>query len=163
MPRRLDRHQHRRRDPAGARARAGPHHRHRSSADYGTRYQSKLFNPEFLRSKNLPVPDWMDETPRDRRALREGRLMAFETEALFRDDAYLGGSRGEGRRRQRSRRHHSRPHDLLRDVGRAAGRHRLLSRPTAPDRIAATITGETKDEIIHVPAADAGAADRATA
>jgi len=25
-------------------------------ADYGTRYQSKLFNPEFLRSKNLPVP-----------------------------------------------------------------------------------------------------------
>jgi cysteine synthase A len=29
-------------------------------ADYGTRYQSKLFNPEFLRSKNLPVPFWMD-------------------------------------------------------------------------------------------------------
>ena len=27
--------------------------------DYGTRYQSKLFNPEFLRSKNLPVPDWL--------------------------------------------------------------------------------------------------------
>lgn len=27
--------------------------------DYGTRYQSKLFNPEFLRSKNLPVPPWM--------------------------------------------------------------------------------------------------------
>jgi cysteine synthase A len=27
--------------------------------DYGTRYQSKLFNPEFLRSKNLPVPEWM--------------------------------------------------------------------------------------------------------
>ena len=32
-------------------------------ADYGTRYQSKLFNPEFLRSKNLPVPAWMDRTP----------------------------------------------------------------------------------------------------
>jgi cysteine synthase A len=32
-------------------------------ADYGTRYQSKLFNPEFLRSKNLPVPEWMDSTP----------------------------------------------------------------------------------------------------
>jgi cysteine synthase A len=32
-------------------------------ADYGTRYQSKLFNPEFLRSKNLPVPGWMDEVP----------------------------------------------------------------------------------------------------
>lgn len=28
--------------------------------DYGTRYQSKLFNPEFLRSKDLPVPSWMD-------------------------------------------------------------------------------------------------------
>jgi cysteine synthase len=29
-------------------------------ADYGTRYQSKLFNPEFLRSKKLPVPDWLE-------------------------------------------------------------------------------------------------------
>jgi cysteine synthase A len=29
-------------------------------ADYGTRYQSKLFNPEFLRSKDLPVPDWLE-------------------------------------------------------------------------------------------------------
>ncbi len=29
-------------------------------ADYGTRYQSKLFNPDFLRSKNLPVPDWLE-------------------------------------------------------------------------------------------------------
>jgi cysteine synthase len=28
--------------------------------DYGTRYQSKLFNPEFLRSKNLPVPAWLE-------------------------------------------------------------------------------------------------------
>ncbi len=28
--------------------------------DYGTRYQSKLFNPEFLKSKNLPVPTWLD-------------------------------------------------------------------------------------------------------
>ncbi|HVN85909.1 MAG TPA: cysteine synthase A [Candidatus Binatia bacterium] len=27
--------------------------------DDGTRYQSKLFNPEFLRSKNLPVPQWL--------------------------------------------------------------------------------------------------------
>ncbi|MCR4268155.1 cysteine synthase A [Nitratireductor sp. ZSWI3] len=31
--------------------------------DYGTRYQSKLFNPAFLREKNLPIPDWMDRTP----------------------------------------------------------------------------------------------------
>ena len=28
--------------------------------DYGTRYQSKLFNPTFLRGKNLPVPSWLD-------------------------------------------------------------------------------------------------------
>ena len=27
--------------------------------DYGTRYQSKLFNPAFLRRKNLPVPAWL--------------------------------------------------------------------------------------------------------
>ena len=30
-------------------------------ADYGTRYQSKLFNPEFLRSKGLPQPKWLAE------------------------------------------------------------------------------------------------------
>lgn len=29
--------------------------------DYGTRYQSKLFNPEFLREKNLPIPGWMEQ------------------------------------------------------------------------------------------------------
>ena len=28
--------------------------------DYGTRYQSKLFNPEFLRGKGLPVPPWLE-------------------------------------------------------------------------------------------------------
>jgi cysteine synthase len=28
--------------------------------DYGNRYQSKLFNPEFLRTKDLPVPPWME-------------------------------------------------------------------------------------------------------
>ncbi|WP_376873341.1 cysteine synthase A [Albirhodobacter sp. R86504] len=28
--------------------------------DYGTRYQSKLFNPEFLHEKGLPVPHWLD-------------------------------------------------------------------------------------------------------
>ncbi len=27
--------------------------------DYGTRYQTKLFNPNFLRAKSLPVPDWL--------------------------------------------------------------------------------------------------------
>ncbi|HDY94477.1 hypothetical protein LCGC14_0138680 [marine sediment metagenome] len=31
--------------------------------DFGTRYQSKLFNPDFLREKNLPVPGWLDRAP----------------------------------------------------------------------------------------------------
>ncbi len=30
--------------------------------DFGTRYQSKLFNPQFLRSKSLPVPAWLERT-----------------------------------------------------------------------------------------------------
>jgi cysteine synthase A len=29
--------------------------------DYGTRYQSKLFNPTFLRERHLPAPDWLDD------------------------------------------------------------------------------------------------------
>ncbi len=29
-------------------------------ADYGSRYQSKLFNPAFLRKKKLPVPEWLE-------------------------------------------------------------------------------------------------------
>jgi cysteine synthase len=29
--------------------------------DYGTRYASKLYNPEFLRSKGLPVPEWLED------------------------------------------------------------------------------------------------------
>ncbi|MGI3171592.1 cysteine synthase A [Pseudooceanicola sp. C21-150M6] len=32
--------------------------------DYGTRYQSKLFNPEFLKEKGLPVPGWLKVSPR---------------------------------------------------------------------------------------------------
>jgi cysteine synthase len=32
-------------------------------ADYGTRYQSKLFNPAFLREKKLPVPAWLERRP----------------------------------------------------------------------------------------------------
>lgn len=30
--------------------------------DYGARYASKLFNPDFLRDKGLPVPAWMEAT-----------------------------------------------------------------------------------------------------
>jgi cysteine synthase A len=29
--------------------------------DSGNRYQSKLFNPDFMRSKNLPVPEWLEK------------------------------------------------------------------------------------------------------
>jgi cysteine synthase A len=40
--------------------------------DYGNRYQSKLFNPEFLRAKGLPVPHWLeDESDLDWRAVLE--------------------------------------------------------------------------------------------
>ena len=31
--------------------------------DYGYRYATKMFNPEFLRSKDLPVPDWIVNVP----------------------------------------------------------------------------------------------------
>ncbi|NUB45160.1 cysteine synthase A [Fertoebacter nigrum] len=31
--------------------------------DYGSRYQSKLYNPAFLKEKGLPVPDWLDRAP----------------------------------------------------------------------------------------------------
>ncbi|WP_293446024.1 cysteine synthase A [Planktotalea sp.] len=33
--------------------------------DFGTRYQSKLFTPDFLREKDLPVPEWLDKAPAD--------------------------------------------------------------------------------------------------
>jgi cysteine synthase A len=29
-------------------------------ADYGTRYQTRLFNPAFMRGKGLPVPEWLE-------------------------------------------------------------------------------------------------------
>ncbi|MGB4827388.1 MAG: cysteine synthase A [Paracoccaceae bacterium] len=32
--------------------------------DYGSRYQSKIYNPAFLREKGLPVPDWLDRPAR---------------------------------------------------------------------------------------------------
>ena len=32
--------------------------------DYGTRYQSKVWNPDFLKSKGLPAPDWLEASPR---------------------------------------------------------------------------------------------------
>ena len=32
--------------------------------DYGSRYQSKIYNPTFLREKGLPVPEWLDRSSR---------------------------------------------------------------------------------------------------
>jgi cysteine synthase A len=40
--------------------------------DYGTRYQSKIFNPAFLRSKGLAVPDWLERKRPDMPDVREG-------------------------------------------------------------------------------------------
>ena len=40
--------------------------------DYGSRYQSKLYNPGFLKEKGLPVPAWLDAAPRDLPAVFEG-------------------------------------------------------------------------------------------
>lgn len=40
--------------------------------DYGTRYQSKLFNPEFLKEKGLPVPTWLDAASRTLPKVYEG-------------------------------------------------------------------------------------------
>ena len=31
--------------------------------DLGTRYQSKLFNPDFLRAHRLPTPPWLEPRP----------------------------------------------------------------------------------------------------
>lgn len=49
---------------AGARAMArelGPGHTVVTIlCDYGSRYQSKLFNPEFLRARDLPAPKWLE-------------------------------------------------------------------------------------------------------
>ena len=45
--------------------------------DYGNRYQSKLFNPDFLRSKSLPVPHWLaSESTTDWTAVVEAEPVA---------------------------------------------------------------------------------------
>ena len=33
--------------------------------DYGMRYQSKMWNPDFLASKGLPTPDWMNDNEQE--------------------------------------------------------------------------------------------------
>ena len=74
--------------------------------DSGVRYASKLFNPAFLRSKNLPVPDWLEakgSAPTGVRAM---------TQALFREDAYQAETEAS-RALVRTARHCARSHGLL--------------------------------------------------
>ena len=40
--------------------------------DYGNRYQTKLFNPDFLRAKGLPVPGWLTRDAPDIPEVYEG-------------------------------------------------------------------------------------------
>ncbi|MCQ0970403.1 cysteine synthase A [Paracoccus sp. TK19116] len=40
--------------------------------DYGNRYQTKLFNPDFLRAKGLPTPDWLEASAPDLPEVFEG-------------------------------------------------------------------------------------------
>src|ERR1700716_289197 len=60
-------------------------------ADYGTRYQSKLFNPEFLHHEGLPLPAWMERRPSVRppfeKVCRFGDTMP--TDCPLRDDSCL--------------------------------------------------------------------------
>jgi len=57
----LDRHQRRRGDPRLARDLGPGHTIVTMLCDYGSRYQSKAFNPAFLRDKGLPTPPWLEE------------------------------------------------------------------------------------------------------
>ncbi|WP_371054365.1 cysteine synthase A [Rhodosalinus sp. K401] len=41
--------------------------------DYGTRYQSKLYNPEFLREKDLPMPGFLTRAPASLPSVFEGK------------------------------------------------------------------------------------------
>ena len=88
VPRRLDRHQHRRRDPPGQGTRPGPHHR-----DHPVRLWQPL-PVEAVQSglpvaKDLPVPAWLEQKVEIEVPFEDGRLMAHDRKALFRDDAYL--------------------------------------------------------------------------
>ena len=58
---------------SGSRKQLGPGHTIVTMlCDSGNRYQSKLFNPDFMRSKNLPVPEWLEKRSKIERAVREG-------------------------------------------------------------------------------------------
>lgn len=83
--------------------------------------------------------------------------MAFVTEALFRDDSYLAEADAEVVHvNDRSGVVLDRTIFYATSGGQPGDTGRLTTADGRTIDIAATITGETKDEIIHVPAADAG-------
>ena len=81
--------------------------------DSGARYASKLFNPAFLREKELPVPNWLN------RRCRHPAGLSVTTRLLFRDDSY---------RREAD----------ARVVAAAPGRHRARRRPVLSATAAAS-------------------------
>ena len=135
VPRRLDRHQHCRRDPAGAGARAGPHHR-----DHPCRLRHAL--PVEAVQPGIPALEepagaGLDGARRRRSRCRSRRWRDGRHDGCPVPRRRLSRATAEAKvvARQRSRRHHSRPDDLLCHVGRAAGRYRLpRTRRRQPDR-----------------------------
>jgi cysteine synthase A len=39
-------------------------------ADYGTRYSNKIYNPQFLRTRSLPIPSWLDDKSEEKKQFR---------------------------------------------------------------------------------------------
>ena len=103
-------------------------------ADYGTRYQSKLFNPAFsARERAFLCRNGWSGVTRHEGAVRKGlisdiRLQALRsampTDCLFREDSYLQGVQRHGGRPDRGRRRRARPHRVLRRLRRPARRPR---------------------------------------
>ena len=130
--------------------------------DYGTRYQSKLFNPEFLRAKNLPVPAWLERRSELPVPYRKPEFVdgspTMPTECLFRDDSYL---RECGATRRRRDRHGGIVLDrtvFYATSGGQPGDSGVLT-TSGGDAILianANYTDAGKTEIAHVPASGAG-------
>ena len=154
VPRRLDRHQHRRRHPAGAGARTRPHHR-----DGPVRLRHALsveaVQPGVPALQEPAGAGLAGARARHRRALREGGVMA-ETEALFRDDAYLRDAEATVVRiNDRGGIVLDRTIFYATSGGQPGDTGFLERADGTQIAIAGTITGESKEEIIHIPAAGA--------
>lgn len=83
--------------------------------------------------------------------------MAFVTEALFREDAYLGEAEAQVMHvNERGGVILDRTIFYATSGGQPGDTGKLILADGSAVEIAATVTGETKDEIIHVPAAASG-------